>query len=110
MRVLILAAVCAAFALPACAQDSAKPMTVSKEAWQGFEDYKAWIGDIGSGYFAIAQDGHSAWAGSGCQVDGCYLAGVKEQIMADCQKNSDGVPCLIFARNHDPIVPYQRAP
>lgn len=107
MRKIALAALLALAVSPACAQDA--KLTVTKQAWQGFEAYKAWIGDIGAGYFAVSRDGSSGWAGSGCQVDGCDLTGMKEQAIETCQKYSGGVPCLIFARNHDPVVPYDIA-
>lgn len=106
MRNLIVAAVLTLAALPAAAQDS--KIIISKEAWQGFQDFKGWIGGVGAGFFAVSKDG-TAWGSSGCQDSGCSFAGGKEIAITECQKHSNGVPCLIFAQTRDVLVPYEIA-
>ena len=92
---------------------SGEKLAISKATWAAFENYKYWLTPIawnrplGQGYFAVAQDGRS-WGLTGCPVRECIVGSPISQDAIDiCHTRSGGVPCAIFARNQDIIVPYE---
>lgn len=91
---------------------SGEKITITRQTWAAFENYKYWLTPIawtkpmGEGYFAVAKDGRS-WGLTGCTANSC-MAGApqSEDAVAICQTRSGGVPCIVFARDQDVIVPY----
>jgi hypothetical protein len=90
-------------------------LTITKATWAAFENYKYWLTPIawnkpmGEGYFAVAQDGRS-WGLSGCPVNQCVVGRPVSQDAIDiCQTRSGGVPCNVFARDQEVLVPYEIA-
>jgi hypothetical protein len=86
---------------------------ITKATWAAFENYKYWLTPIawnkpmGQGYFAVAQDGRS-WGLTGCPVRECVAgAPVSQDAIEICHTRSGGVPCTIFARDQEVIVPYE---
>ena len=97
----------------AAAASSGAKVTLTKATWAAFENYKYWLTPIawnrpmGQGYFAVAQDGRS-WGLTGCPVNGCVTGSpVQQDAIAICQTRSSGVPCAVFARDQEIIVPYE---
>src|SRR5262245_14260658 len=105
MRGLIAAALILA-ALPAAA-DEAK-ITVTKEVWAGFEEYKAAVTSTDAGFFAVSKSG-GAWGWAKCGTGECETQSVARQAAIErCEKYA-GVKgaCVIFARNAEIEVPYE---
>lgn len=99
----------------AAAAPSGDKLTITKATWAAFENYKYWLTPIawtrpmGQGYFAVAQDGRS-WGLSGCPVNDCVAGSPVSQDAIDiCQTRSGGIPCAVFAKDQDIIVPYEIA-
>jgi hypothetical protein len=98
-----------AAAMPA---PSGEKVSISQQTWAAFENYKYWLTPIawhkpmGEGYFAVAKDGRS-WGLTGCTANSC-IAGEPhaEDAINICQTRSGGVPCIVFARDQNIIVPY----
>jgi len=94
---------------------SSEKLTITKATWAAYENYRYWLTPIawerrmGEGYFAVAKDGRS-WGLTGCSANDCVVGAPISQDAVDiCQTRSGGVPCLVFARDHDIIVPYEVA-
>jgi hypothetical protein len=92
---------------------SGDKVTITKATWAAFENYKYWLTPIawnrpmGQGYFAVAQDGRS-WGLTGCPVNDCVTGSpVSQDAVNICQVRSGGVPCAVFAKDQDVIVPYE---
>ena len=88
---------------------------ITKATWAAFDNYKYWLTPIswekpmGRGYFAVAQDGRS-WGLTGCPVRECVAGMPVSQDAVDiCQTRSNGVPCVVFAKDQTPIIPYEIA-
>ena len=95
------------------AAPSGDKVTITKATWAAFENYKYWLTPIawhrpmGQGYFAVAQDGRS-WGLTGCPVNDCVAGSpVSHDAVNICQVRSGGVPCAVFAKDQDVIVPYE---
>ena len=95
------------------AAPSGDKVTITKATWAAFENYKYWLTPIawhrpmGQGYFAVAQDGRS-WGLTGCPVNDCVAGSpVSQDAVNICQVRSGGVPCAVFAKDQDVIVPYE---
>lgn len=92
---------------------SGAKVTITKATWAAFENYKYWLTPIawnkpmGQGYFAVAEDGRS-WGLTGCPVREC-VAGmpVSQDAIDICLTRSGGVPCTIFAKDQEILVPYE---
>ncbi|HVZ01580.1 MAG TPA: hypothetical protein VHA35_18885 [Dongiaceae bacterium] len=91
---------------------SGEKVAVTKATMAAFENYKYWLTPIawskpmGEGYFAVAKDGRS-WGLTGCTANACIAGAPQSQDAVDiCQTRSGGVPCIVFARDQDIIVPY----
>jgi hypothetical protein len=92
---------------------SGQKVVVSKATWAAYENYKYWLtpetwnGSLGQGYFAVAQDGRS-WGLTGCPVREC-VAGmpISQDAIEICHTRSGGVPCTVFAKDREIIVPYE---
>jgi hypothetical protein len=105
---------------PAKSQEAVAPpsggkLTITKATWAAFENYKYWLTPIawdkpmGEGYFAVAEDGRS-WGLTGCPVNDCIAGSPVSQDAIDiCHTRSGGVPCVVFAKDQDIIVPYEIA-
>jgi hypothetical protein len=86
---------------------------ITKATWAAFENYKYWLTPIawkkpmGQGYFAVAQDGRS-WGLTGCPVRECIAgAPISQDAIEICHSRSGGVPCAIFAKDQEILVPYE---
>ncbi|MDQ7250889.1 hypothetical protein [Dongia sedimenti] len=97
----------------AAAAPSGDKVTITKATWAAFENYKYWLTPIawnrpmGQGYFAVAEDGRS-WGLTGCPVNECVTGSpVSQDAINICQTRSGGVPCSVFAKDQDIIVPYE---
>jgi len=97
------------------AATSGQKVTITKATYAAYENYKYWLTPIGwnkpmgQGYFAVAQDGRS-WGLSGCPVNNCVTGSpVVEDAVAVCETKSGGVPCSVFAKDQEIIVPYEVA-
>ena len=95
------------------AAPSGDKVTITKATWAAFENYKYWLTPIawhrpmGQGYFAVAQDGRS-WGLTGCPVNDCVAGSpVSQDAVNICQVRNGGVPCAVFAKDQDVIVPYE---
>ena len=65
---------------------------------------------MGQGYFAVAKDGRS-WGLTGCSANDCIFGAPQPQEAVEiCQTRSGGVPCTIFARDQNVLVPYEVVP
>ncbi len=91
---------------------SGDKVTITPATWAAFENYKYWLTPIawtkpmGEGYFAVAKDGRS-WGLTGCTANSCITGAPQPQDAVDvCQTRSGGVPCQIFARDQNILVPY----
>jgi len=106
---------------PAAAKETAATapsggkVTITKATWAAYENYKYWLTPIawgkpmGQGYFAVAQDGRS-WGLTGCPVNECITGSpVSSDAINICQTRSGGVPCTVFAKDQEVIVPYEIA-
>jgi len=106
---------------PAAAKETAATapsggkVTITKATWAAYENYKYWLTPIawgkpmGQGYFAVAEDGRS-WGLTGCPVNECITGSpVSSDAINICQTRSGGVPCTVFARDQEIIVPYEIA-
>jgi hypothetical protein len=104
---------------PAAKTEAAAPapsgdkVVVTQQTWAAFENYKYWLTPVawttamGEGYFAVAKDGRS-WGLTGCTANSCVIgAPVPADAIDICQTRSGGVPCLIFARDQEVVVPYE---
>lgn len=93
-------------ATSAAAED--ETLKITQEVWDTYGKYTDWIGE-GSGFFAVSDDGASA-AGAGCQEKDC-AAGLASQrdAIKECETNSGGGRCIVFAHDQDIIVPYEIA-
>ena len=91
---------------------SGDKVTITQQTWAAFENYKywltpmAWAKPMGEGYFAVAKDGRT-WGLTGCTANAC-IAGApqSDDAVQICQTRSGGVPCIVFARDQNVIVPY----
>ncbi len=99
----------------AAAAPSGAKVTITKATWAAFENYKYWLTPIawhrqmGEGYFAVAQDGRS-WGITGCPVNDCVAGSpVSSDAVAICETRSGGVPCAVFAKDQEIVVPYEIA-
>jgi hypothetical protein len=97
------------------AAPSSGKLVITKATWAAFENYKFWLTPVkwdplmGEGYFAVAQDGRS-WGLTGCTANVCQTGTLNSQdAITACQSRSGGVPCVLFARDQDPIVAYEIA-
>jgi hypothetical protein len=95
------------------AAPSGDKVTITKATWAAVVNYKYWLTPIawhrpmGQGYFAVAQDGRS-WGLTGCPVNDCVAGSpVSQDAVNICQVRSGGVPCAVFAKDQDVIVPYE---
>jgi hypothetical protein len=94
---------------------SGEKVTITQQTWAAYVNYKywltprAWTRQMGEGYFAVAKDGRS-WGLTGCTANSCMAgAPVPADAVEVCQTRSGGVPCLIFARDQQIVVPYDVA-
>jgi len=94
---------------------SGDKVTITKATWAAFVNYKYWLTPIawnrqmGQGYFAVAKDGRS-WGLTGCPVRECVTGSpISQDAVEICQTRSGGVPCAVFARDQQVIVPYEIA-
>ena len=100
----------------AAAAPSGGKVGITQATWAAFENYKYWLTPIawnkpmGQGYFAVAQDGRS-WGLTGCPVREC-VAGtpISQDAIEICHSRSSGVPCAIFAKDQEILVPYEIIP
>jgi hypothetical protein len=99
----------------AAAAPSGDKLTITKATWAAFENYKYWLTPIawtrpmGEGYFAVAQDGRS-WGLTGCTANSCIKGSpISKDAIDICQTRSGGVPCVVFAKDQAPVVPYEVA-
>lgn len=97
---------------PAPVAASGEKLAITKATWAAFENYKFWLTPIawtrpmGQGYFAVAKDGRS-WGLTGCPVNECIAGSpVSQDAVEVCQTRSGGVPCVVFAKDQDIIIPY----
>lgn len=74
------------------------PLNVTSRIQAGFEKYKS---GPGPEYFAVAQDGSSyGWSYCVGGIDNCRGGGLPGSIAINaCERNSNGVPCRIYARS-----------
>jgi len=91
---------------------SGEKVTITQQTWAAFVNYKywltplAWTKSMGEGYFAVAKDGRS-WGLTGCTANACITGAPQSQDAINiCQTRSSGVPCIVFARDQNIIVPY----
>jgi hypothetical protein len=105
MKSLIIAVI----TLAACAGTAGaeeEKLLITPAVWQGYQDYLASITATGGGFFAVSQDGRS-WSGVGC-ASGCNLGAKAQQKAKDeCAKASGGKSCVLFAKGHEVVVPYE---
>ena len=94
---------------------SGQKLVITKATWAAFENYKYWLTPIawnkpmGEGYFAVAQDGRT-WGLTGCSANDCIAGSPVSQDAIDiCHTRSGGVPCAVFAKDQDIVVPYEIA-
>ncbi|MDQ7251639.1 hypothetical protein [Dongia sedimenti] len=105
MRIVLAAAV-AAVLFGSAAQADGK-MTITQQVWDNFVAYKAWVTPVGSGAYAVTEDGAGA-AAAGCQTSECMNASLAGQkAIKQCEANNPGRKCVIFARNQDPVIEYE---
>lgn len=104
VAVCVLAA--AGFIAAQEARAEEETLRITQEVWDTYGKYKDFIGE-GSGFFAVSEDGGSA-AGAGCQEKGC-AAGLASQrdALKECESNSQGGRCIVFAHDEDILVPYE---
>jgi hypothetical protein len=99
----------AILALAACAGQSwadEKKLSLTQDAWHGYQQYEAWLTSIGRGVFAVSEDG-VAWGYWGCPNGSCAVGqSYVTQALDQCEKRSGNAHCLIFARDHEILVPY----
>lgn len=97
----------AAGLLAACAGQAAAAgkMTISRAVADDFAAYKQSIGSIGSGAYAITEDGMGG-ASAGCSDANCQ-AKAGQMAIDKCQELNPGRTCILFARNKEPVVEYQ---
>jgi len=91
---------------------SGEKVAITRQTWAAFVNYKywltplAWTSPMGEGFFAVAKDGRS-WGLTGCTANSCMTGEPhSEDAVNICQTRSGGVPCIVFARDQDVIVPY----
>jgi hypothetical protein len=91
---------------------SGSQVAITKQTWAAFVNYKywltpvAWTTPMGEGYFAVAKDGRS-WGLTGCTANACMAGAPQSQDAVNvCQTRSGGVPCILFARDQNVIIPY----
>src|SRR5215475_5867300 len=94
---------------------SGEKLVITKATWAAFENYKYWLTPIawskpmGEGYFAVAQDGRT-WGLTGCSANNCITGSpVSRDAINICETRSGGVPCTVFARDQQVVVPYEIA-
>jgi len=97
------------------AAPSGQKVTITKATYAAYENYKYWLTPLvwnkpmGQGYFAVAQDGRS-WGLSGCPVNSCIAGSpVVQDAISVCETKSGGVPCSVFAKDQEIVVPYEIA-
>lgn len=83
--------------------------TINKGIWDDYQGYLARVGRIGSGYYAITEDGlgGASWACSDALCGMSYNG--KDLAMKQCQESNPGKTCLIFAKDNHPQVKYEIA-
>jgi hypothetical protein len=82
-------------------------IVVQESTWQSFQDYLGKVNSTYRGVFAMDTDGHS-WGWSLCPAFRCWGGrSMASEALDGCRKSSGGTPCVIFARDHDIIVPYE---
>jgi hypothetical protein len=90
---------------PAWAQDA--KIQVTKDAWQGYQQYLAKQNEQRHGFFAMSKDGQ-IWGQSGCPKGECPPDDqLKASAIKRCEQFSAGTPCLIFAEDKAVLVPYE---
>jgi hypothetical protein len=91
---------------------SGEKVAITQATWAAYVNYKYWLTPIawqkqmGQGYFAVAKDGRT-WGLTGCTANACMTGAPHAQDAVNvCQTRSAGVPCIVFARDQNVIVPY----
>jgi hypothetical protein len=80
-------------------------VTISKAVAADFASYQQTIGGVGSGAYAITEDGQGG-ASAGC-TDGNCQSKAGQMAIDKCQQLNPGRTCVLFARNREPVVEYQ---
>lgn len=107
----VAAVVMAAAAAAALADSTASKLVLTKDTLAGLKEYQSKVGSVGNGYFAVSVDGVT-WAYWLCKQTVCTgsRAGQKSKALDDCRKGSQGVDCVILARDQDVILEYEGPP
>ncbi len=100
MKSLILV-LCVLVPLSACQNGGAVgsgPLTLSPDVQAYF---RAYMKESSPFIFVVSTDGNMATALSCPEAyDGCMRASDTFRALEECQKNSGGVPCKIYAKGH----------
>lgn len=106
MRALIVAAALLAFG-GATAQ--AETLKIHPQVWAWYQEYLGLIGSTRPGAYAVAKDGRAS-GGMYCQELRCDgNRTYSSEAIQECEKHSDGVPCVIFAQGREIVVEYEVA-
>ena len=100
---------------PAAAMSSGEKLVITKATWAAWENYKYWLTPVkwdplmGEGYFAVSKDGRS-WGLTGCTANKCEVGTLdSHDAVAVCETRSGGVPCVVFGKDQDVVIPYEIA-
>jgi hypothetical protein len=84
-------------------------VTIQKNIWDDYQLYLSRVGQVGSGYYAITEDGlgGASWSCSEalCDQENQGLANAMKQ----CQDANPGKSCIVFAKDNHPQVRYEIA-
>jgi hypothetical protein len=108
MRTILAAAVFLAMA--GCASADGGKVTISHAVADDFKSYQQAIGAVGSGVYAITEDGQGG-ASAGCRSADCMAPGTARQKALDkCERLNPGRHCIVFAKNLEPVIEFEVQP
>jgi hypothetical protein len=85
-------------------------VVIARNIWDDYQLYLSRVGQIGSGYYAVTEDGFggASWSCSEALCDEGNEG--KGRALEQCQATNPGKTCIIFAKNRNPQVRYEIAP
>lgn len=107
MRALTLTLVAGLFAALTGSAQAGGQITISKAVAADFASYQETIGGVGSGAYAVTEDGLGG-ASAGCADANCQSKAGKMAI-DKCQALNPGRTCILFAKNREPVIEYSVA-
>jgi hypothetical protein len=84
-------------------------LTISKAIFDDYQVYLGRVGRIGSGYYAVTEDGlgGASWSCGDALCGDSYNG--KAAALTQCETSNPGKSCIIFAKDNHPQIKYDLA-